>query len=163
MAQIRKIMVALAFSEHAKGIYNFAAQQAGFFGAELLVASVINSRDVEAIDKIAALGYDMDPRQYIGNIKSDRRKFLDEIVAACPYDVGKVVSTFKVGHPVEVLLHLIVKENIDLVIMGIRGRTELEHLLIGSVAEKMFRKSPVTVISYREGKEAQSLRNRLHS
>jgi nucleotide-binding universal stress UspA family protein len=34
--------------------------------------------------------------------------------------------------------------------MGAKGRSNVEHLLVGSVADKMFRHSPVTVASYRK-------------
>ncbi len=46
--------------------------------------------------------------------------------------------------------------------MGVKGRTDLEHILIGSVAEKLFERSPVTVISYRDEKSRQRLKKRIH-
>jgi nucleotide-binding universal stress UspA family protein len=47
--------------------------------------------------------------------------------------------------------------------MGVKGSTDLEQIFIGSVAEKLFRRSPVTVISYRDEKSAQRLRKRIQS
>jgi len=41
MEKIKKILVALAFSEYAKDIFNFAAGLAERLEAELIVASVI--------------------------------------------------------------------------------------------------------------------------
>ena len=68
---------------------------------------------------------------------------------------------FKVGNPVDELLKLIVKEHIDMVVMGVKGRTGLEHVLIGSVADKLFHNSPVPVVSFRDEKNAERLRKRI--
>ena len=68
----------------------------------------------------------------------------------------------EVGNPIDELLKIIIDENVDLVVMGVKGRTDLEHILIGSVAEKLFRRSPVTVISYRDEKNRQRLRKRIN-
>jgi nucleotide-binding universal stress UspA family protein len=37
----------------------------------------------------------------------------------------------------------------DVIVMGTHGRTGLQHLLIGSVAEKVVRKSPIPVMTVR--------------
>lgn len=43
----------------------------------------------------------------------------------------------------------------------IRDRTDFLHTLTGSVAEKVFRRSPVTIVSFRDEKNASYLRKRL--
>ena len=53
--------------------------------------------------------------------------------------------------PVE-LLAAIEKHAVDLVVMGTRGRTGLSHVLIGSVAERVVRLSPVPVLTVRKRK-----------
>jgi universal stress protein A len=39
----------------------------------------------------------------------------------------------------------------DLVVMGTHGRTGLEHLLLGSVAEQVIRLAPCPVLTVRQG------------
>ncbi|MBW2195942.1 MAG: universal stress protein [Deltaproteobacteria bacterium] len=56
----------------------------------------------------------------------------------------------KVGHPSDKLIQIIEEEGIDLVVMGAKGRSDLPHALLGSVAQKLFRHSPVPVLSYRD-------------
>jgi nucleotide-binding universal stress UspA family protein len=66
-----------------------------------------------------------------------------------------------VGNPVEELLKITVEENVDMVVMGIKGRTDLEYIFAGSVAEKIFERSPVPIVSYRDEKNAAQLRKRI--
>lgn len=58
-------------------------------------------------------------------------------------------------------MKIALRENVDLIVMGLKGRSEIEHVLVGSVAEKMFRRSPITIVSYRGQKEAERLRKRV--
>ena len=150
MDNVKKIMVALAFSEDSEGIYNYAANIAQIFNAELVVANIINSRDISAIRMVASMGYEVDAEHYVEGIKAERKKMLDQFLAVSSFDRKKIRTIFKVGNPIDELLKLIVKENIDMIVMGVKGRSNLEHVFIGSVAEKLFRRSPVPVISFRD-------------
>ena len=162
MDEFKKIMVALGFSEYSEGIFKYADKLAAKLGAELVVANIINSRDVEAVTAITNMGYDLDPERYIKEVKAERRNAFEKIArdTAVARDCIKLV--LEVGNPIDELLKIIIDENVNLVVMGVKGRTDLEHILIGSVAEKLFRRSPVTVVSYRDEKNRQRLRRRIN-
>jgi nucleotide-binding universal stress UspA family protein len=55
----------------------------------------------------------------------------------------------KMGLPWQGVLDAVKSQNIDLVVMGTHGRRGLEHLIMGSVAEKTVRLSPVPVLTVR--------------
>jgi len=162
MDDIKKIMVALGFSEYAEGIFNYADMLAAKLGAELIVANIINSRDVEAVTAITNMGYDVDPERYIKELKEERRGAFEAIAKSASLPKDSIKLILQVGNPIDELLKIILDENVDLVVMGVKGRTDLEHILIGSVAEKLFRRSPVTVISYRDEKSRQRLKKRIN-
>jgi len=161
MKKVRKVLVALAFSEYAQGTFTFAADFAQCAGADLIVASVINERDVESVRTISAMGYEVDGEHYIANIKAERKQALEGILSASDLPRDRIRTVFVVGNPIDELLKLIVDESVDVVVMGPKGRTDLEHVLVGSVAEKIFRRSPATVISYRDEKVADRYMRRM--
>jgi nucleotide-binding universal stress UspA family protein len=73
---------------------------------------------------------------------------VEDAVAALPDDVA--VETHVVeGVPKTEILDAVDRLPVDLVIMGTHGRTGIDHYLIGSVAEKVVRKSTVPVMTVR--------------
>ncbi len=161
MDPIKKIMVAVGFTEYAEGLLSYAARIAEIMNAELLIVNIINVRDVEAVGSIAAMGYDVDSESYVSGIKEERRQVLDKILAKIALPADKMRAIFQIGHPVEELLKIAMRENVDVMVMGIKDRTDLEQILVGSVAEKIFRRSPVPILSYRDEKNAARLKKHI--
>ena len=162
MDEIKKIMAAVGFSEYAEGIFKYADQLASKLGAQLVVATVINSRDVEAVGTIAKMGYALDSEKYIEELKAQRQSEFEAVTANASLSKDDIELVMAVGNPIDELLKIIIEKKVDLVVMGVKGRTDLEHIFIGSVAEKLFRRSPVTVLSYRDEKSKEQLSKRIH-
>jgi nucleotide-binding universal stress UspA family protein len=150
MPEVNKILVAICFSEYCTGTFAYATRLATQLQAELVVANVINIRDVQGIASIQSMGYSISAEDYVKDLKEERRAELDKMQAESGFPKEKFKVIIKVGHPFEKLLQVTKEENVDMVVMGAKGRSNVEHLLVGSVAEKMFRHSPVTVASYRK-------------
>jgi nucleotide-binding universal stress UspA family protein len=161
MDATHKIMVAVAFTEYSAELLDYAAGIADSIGAEMIVVNIINSRDVEAVSTIAAMGYELDSKQYVSGIEAERRLALEKMLEKISFPAERIRSVFKVGHPVEELLRIALKENVNLIVMGIKGRSDLEHMLVGSVAEKVFRRSPIPILSYRDTKNAERLKKHI--
>ena len=162
MGDFKRILIAVAFAPQAQDLLSYAAGIAAELGAEeLIAASIINTRDVEAVSTISALGYDVDGDNYVSSIKAERGDLLDSYAKTTAFPPEKIRLVLKVGDPVEELLKIVVKEQVDLIVMGTKGRTNLEYALVGSVAEKIFRRSPVPVLSYRSKEHAERLRKNI--
>ena len=57
------------------------------------------------------------------------------------------------GHPADTIVRVAQERSADLIVMGTHGRTGLQHVLLGSVAEKVVRLAscPVLTIRYKHG------------
>jgi universal stress protein A len=52
--------------------------------------------------------------------------------------------------PFHEILETAKSQNVDLIVMGTHGRTGLQHILLGSVAEKVVRLAPCPVLVARQ-------------
>lgn len=156
---VKKILVPIAFSKYSQGILNYAAGIAASLEAELLVVNVINERDLEAVDKIASFGYKVDVEHYLKTTKNERREDLKGLTEGLTLPDEQISYSFRVGDPTNELLKVIIDKDIDMVIMGIKTR-DVRHIFAGSVAERMFRKCPVPIVSYRGDELSERLRTK---
>lgn len=156
----KKILVPIAFSKYSAGILKYAASLAEPLGAHLVVVNVVNERDLEAVERIASFGYKVDSEHYVDVIQEQREQELIELFSGISLPDEQVTFTFRVGDPTEQLLKMVVKEEIDMVVMGMKTK-DIRHIFAGSVAERMFRKCPATIVSYREDEISQRLIKRV--
>jgi len=73
---------------------------------------------------------------------------IETTVAALPAE-RRVETAVVEGVPKTAILDYIDDEGMDMVVMGTHGRTGLDHYLIGRVAGKVVRRSPVPVVTVR--------------
>ena len=86
MKQVEKIMVPLAFSPYSQGIVDYAVMLAKALDVkQLIFASVVNQRDVEAVDTITSYGYEVDGEHYVQEIEKTRVAALDEMLKECRF------------------------------------------------------------------------------
>lgn len=143
MQAIKRILVPIDFGSSSSGAIQLAVGFAQVFGAELTLLHVwelpvypytellLNTNELlEAIEAAAT--------ERLGNT-------LKSVQAASP----KATSLLKMGVPWEQILEAIRELSPDLVVMGTHGRKGVTHALLGSVAEKIVRLSPVPVLTAR--------------
>jgi len=75
-----------------------------------------------------------------------RRIQYDAALNGVPYAAARVQAHVRLGQPVEALLQASVDFEADLLILGTHGRKGLQHLLIGSVAERLLRHARCPVL-----------------
>jgi nucleotide-binding universal stress UspA family protein len=150
MPEVNKILAAICFSEYCDDTLNYAVRLADQLQAELIVANVINIRSVRAIGAVESMGYSVSAEDYVKGVIEERKGQLQQVLAKSGIPEDTIKSTFKMGHIFEELIKVVKDEGVDLVVMGHKGLSDHPRLLVGSVAEKMFRHSPVSVVFYRK-------------
>ena len=110
MGAAKTIMVAAGFSQYTQNLLNYAADIAVSMNAELIIASIINARDIEAVGTIAAMGYDVNSENYVAGMKAEREEELDKLLKKLARLPEKTRTVFKTGDPGDELLKLAVKE-----------------------------------------------------
>ncbi|MCB2215095.1 universal stress protein [Desulfofustis glycolicus] len=153
---IKKIMVPLTFSRFSQRMLDYSATLAEALDAELILVNVINERDLAAVDKISSFGFKVDSEHYVETVKKERREAIADMASKLSLADDRVSFVFLIGDPSTELLRFVVESNVDLVVMGIKTR-DLQHIFAGSVAERMFRRCPVPVVSYRGGDTTEQM------
>ena len=72
MSKIKKIMVAVDFSEYSQKIADHAGRLAEDLGAELIFVNVINQRDVDMVKQVTMYTDKISVKDYVDGLKKDR-------------------------------------------------------------------------------------------
>lgn len=144
MVSIRQILVPTDFSDSANTALNYARMLAGEFGSHLHLFHVVPEPYVYPWGtEISTLPL-ADLLSQSEALASTR---LGELVPADQAPKGGITTSTAIGTPVDRILDYINEAKIDLVVMGTHGRGAVGHLLLGSVAERVVRRSPVPVLT----------------
>ena len=149
MKPINKIMVAVDFSEYSLPAVKYAADLARDLKAELLLVNVINQRDVDMTKKVAEQVPAFSFESYLDETRMDREDRFNQMITAADCGNIPVKTNIRIGVPYGELLAVIEAKKPDLLVMATKGRSNLMDAIIGSCAHKMFRRSPIPVLSIR--------------
>jgi len=150
MKRISKIMVACDFSEYSKESLKYAAELAEDLKAYIILTNVINERDVNSVRMAAMFSGAISENEFLKDKMESRLERIDELIEEISVSHLPVKKVIKIGIPFRELIQAVKDEGADLVVMGPKGRSNLEDILFGSTAEKMFRHCPVPLLSLRE-------------
>jgi nucleotide-binding universal stress UspA family protein len=135
MVHVKKILYPTDFSSYSNQAYFHAVALAENHGASLTVLYVYNGPTGEAGAGAAA------------DADADRRYWRDQLEQIRPANPEiPVHHVFVEGDPSGEIGRYAADANIDLIVMGTHGRTGLERLLLGSVAEQTLRNAPCSVL-----------------
>lgn len=144
MLAIQNILVPTDFSEPADVALAYARELAEKFNGRIELLHVV------ATPVLYPMGSDASAitmASVIADVEASARQSLEELRKKLALPADRVTVRTSVGTPVSEILAAITDDEIDLVVMGTHGRGMVEHLLLGSVAERVVRRSHVPVMT----------------
>ncbi len=149
MVEIKKILLPFDLTTNTTKIFPYVLSVAEKYNSAIYLLHVAEDLHGLAVRPYPSMGHDKKTHKKAADktVIKKVEKLCDEIIdkyfKTCPY-IEKLVVT---GHPVVEILKVVESEDIDLIIMGTHGRSGLEHVIFGSVAENIVKKSPVPVLT----------------
>ncbi len=143
---IRRILVPIDYSQNSQAALAYGAELAVTFGASLDIVHVWD-RPTYVTDAVM-VQRPGEAHKPIGElIRENAQKDMNEYLSSITLPSG-VPSTSRLlsGDPASSLIAELKKGEHDLVVLSTHGRTGFAHLLLGSIAEKLVRLSPVPVL-----------------
>jgi nucleotide-binding universal stress UspA family protein len=117
------------------------------FGASLHVVHVMEDLLAHAW---AAEVYVSSMPQLRDEIEKESRQRLEGLLTGSDRKTFRAEVALLAGNPFLEIIRYAKANDIDLIVMGTHGRGPIAHMLLGSVAEKVVRKSPCPVLTVRE-------------
>ena len=142
MMEIKKILFPIDLTENSSKILPYVLSFSEKYNSMIYLLHVV--QDLQRWGKAFIHHTSMDKLQKEALEWTEKalNKVCDEELQSCPNFQRRIVS----GDAIDEILKTIESEDIDLVIMGSHGRKGLEHVIFGSVAENVVKKSPVPVL-----------------
>lgn len=141
MARVKKILASTDLSELSKLGIRYALEMARDSSAEVIVYHTI---DVGG-DWTGAPPSGAPYRDMLDESRRTLDKFLADNFADC-IDLVEVRTRVEFGAPHKNITEVAEKEGVDLIVMSTHGRTGLDHIILGSVAEKVVARAPCPVL-----------------
>jgi len=142
-AGIERLLVPHDFSDHSGEAVRYAGEWARSLAAEITLL-----HSVEPVVYPEFYAVDLLPDEMVGRLRKRSQEALEAAAAELLPGVNSR-AIVRVGRAGETIVAETESDDFTLVIMGTRGLSAIEHLLLGSVAENVLRRSAVPLLAVR--------------
>jgi nucleotide-binding universal stress UspA family protein len=147
MLALKTVLVPTDFSEASESALRYGKAMAEAFGASLHIVHVMEDLLAHAW---AAEVYVSSMPQLRDEIEKESRHRLGALLTDEERKTLRAETALLAGNPFLEIIRYAKTHGVDLIVMGTHGRGPIAHMLLGSVAEKVVRKSPCPVLTVRE-------------
>jgi nucleotide-binding universal stress UspA family protein len=144
---IQTLLVATDFSDASAAATTRAFRLARALSARLYLLHVVPENDVQVMKALSGhLQSHITPETLIETYYADAHKRLDALVDEAKANDLVQERLIVTGDPADEIISWATAKQAQLVIVGTHGRRGFEHLLLGSVAERVLRQAPCAVL-----------------
>ena len=142
MVSVKKILCAVDFSESSPQVAEYAATLAAATKAEILCVYIAPSLAEYVGFNVPQAALDT----FVGDVVISAGTTMDAFVAA-HFTGLPAKGLVLAGYPAEEILAAAEEQHVDLIVMGTHGRTGIDRIIFGSVAEKVVKAAVCPVLT----------------
>jgi universal stress protein A len=145
----RRILIATDFSEYSVEALNYAVLLAKHLEADLYLFHAFEALPYKVPETASAAR--PGAFEWLRTLKEEEEKKLNSLVGEVDQKGVKAHPIFKEGVPFREISKAAKEMEADLIVLGTHGRTGLDRLMMGSVAERVVRGAPCPILLVRPG------------
>ena len=157
---MKTILVPTDFSEQAKNATKLAAEIARKSGARILLVHIIEASRSFSFNTMGEAAESAgEDAFFLNKLIEVQKEHLDE-AAKAPFLKGLTVEEIlEMGNPYQGISNVIAQHKADLLVMGTKGSSGLDEILIGSNTEKVVRYATCPVITVKDEISLSDIKN----
>ncbi len=140
MTPFQHILVPVDFGDAMQPGIDLAVSLARTLDARL---TLVNTFDITPFAATTPFAPMLDVEPMLATSEAELKKVLANVRAAWP----KTDAVFRQGSPYDAILEVAKRHACDLIVIGTHGRRGVARVLLGSVAERIVRLSPIPVLT----------------
>lgn len=145
MSEIKNILFPIDFSEGSEKAFSYALSLAKKYGARIDVIHVIHQIADMTGFYVPHISFDVIEKEMEEAAGDNLQRFCDNNLKGIKHE-----THIKMGTPFVEIISAAKNLGSNIIVMGTHGRSGIDHILFGSTAEKVVRKSPIPVLTVRQ-------------
>ncbi len=157
---MKKILVPVDYSKTSTIAFDVAFDIAKKDGAELIALNIVEEATPDSY-RITGEWHkdDWEDRIFTFELLKKAKVQLEKLVKDPKYDAVKVTGELRVGNPFHGISTIITEQKVDLVVMGTKGFTKIDEMIIGANTEKVVRHSRCPVLTVQKKPATTDFKN----
>ncbi len=153
-ADTRRVLAPVDFSNASRAAFRRAVAMASALGAELRLLHVVPLMPALSTAELMVVGDGSSPMTALDDYAlSKAREDMSAFMSAMRID-DDVSIDVRIGDPADEIIATARDDGVDLIVMGTHGRTDWAWVGVGSVAERVVREAPCSVLTTRWSRQA---------
>lgn len=153
MVNLKRILVTTDLSEFSLAALEYATSFGLLFSSRIYVLHV-----ADKLPSVLAIGgLDVNEEQYRTRAREQAEESLASFVSQHFRPEARVIPVVRYGIPADEIRLFAEQERIDMIVMATHGHSGLKYILLGSVAEKVVRQSPVPVLTIKPARLQEAI------